>query len=63
MSSPIAVEREEGDSLNSERTACQVFPAAPSACQRSVGVVSVAKLCHVCMKTNPYVCQAETRAL
>lgn len=43
--------------MNSERTVCQIFPATTSACLRSLGVVSVAKLCHVCMKMNPYVRQ------
>lgn len=43
--------------VNSARAACQVSSAAPSACQSSLGVASVAKLCHVYAKRSPYVCQ------
>lgn len=60
MSRPEAEERRRGQfiaGLNSARAACQVSSAAPSACQSSLGVASVAKLCHVYTKRNPYVCQ------
>lgn len=59
MSSPGAGKEEKGTviiGVNSERTACQISLAAPSACQSSRGVVSVAKLCHVYTKRNAYIC-------
>jgi len=53
-------EREEGTvitGVNSAGAACQVSSAASSACQRSLGVAIVAKLCHVYTNKKPYVCQ------
>lgn len=59
MSKPGAGKEEKRTvitSVNSERAACQVSSAAPSACQSSLGVVNVAKLCHVYTRRNTYIC-------